>query len=537
MDKSMVQRTSDFLSDMPGWFFWSLLFILTWCFSITKIVNLDLWWHLACGRFFIENGFYPPTGTFTFSPVNPGTSNIHTWFGDIVLYLVYFAGSETGLQIFRLFLIFIPLFLVASIARRRYTPWLMFILVLIVVGTTQIQFLRNSMFGLLFTPLIVWLWWFIKQKGDTRTYCLVFLYIPIMGVWSIMHGYALIGAYIVFLIFAGEMLDLFIRKNRDKFLKAGLFFAAVLCMYFIVNINLSMNISGTLSSFFKTTPNNAIEKIENTKTENIKTGISQEKKSFEPKNQNLGQFIKEKTRFLLKGGDVGFIGEYEYPFDHTFMIITKALIVFIFIFLSYLIFSLLFLPRHLRFSFILPSVATTIIGMGYIRTTAFPFLVAVPFMVSGIMELSKAVKNGELKKLKILNTMNTNYITLLPMALLAVFLLSSHYYFFNNKFEAFTGIVSGSPGFGRADRHRTTVPEYVLENYPEENMYNSYNTGSLLIWEWYGKKKVFIDGRSVTYKKAFYNDFRYNYSFDSMEKMGIRHAILGISDDFDWYEI
>ncbi|WP_321491601.1 hypothetical protein [uncultured Desulfobacter sp.] len=222
MLKDKVKSGLTILSDMPGWLFWTLLLALTWYCLISKIVSLDLWWHLACGRFYVENGCYPPTGTFTFSPVNPFTSNAKTWLGDIVLYLIHFAGGDLGLQFFRAILTLLPVWVLVQLAGKKYNLWLLFLSVLTISGTLQMQLLRNSMYGLLFLPVIVWLWWHIRQKDHLRTYWLVFLFAPIMGVWSIMHGYALVGTYIVLLIFAGEMLDLFIR-NRPENGQKGLF--------------------------------------------------------------------------------------------------------------------------------------------------------------------------------------------------------------------------------------------------------------------------------------------------------------------------
>ncbi len=541
MLKSAVKGTSDFLSDMPGWFFWSFLFILTWTLTLTKIINLDLWWHLACGKFFVENGFYPPTGTFTFSPVNPTTSNIKTWFGDIVFYLVYFAGRETGLQVFRVVMTAVPLCLAALIARKKYNLWLVAFGLLLISGTLQMQLLRNSIFILLFMPLIMGIWWYIKKKNKPKYYYLVLLYIPIMGLWSIMHGYALVGCYIVFIIFIGDVLDGVIRKSSHRLFKTGIFLVAVVCMAFVVNLNLSLGLKHTVVSFWGSLsdhPSQGTETIRPDSKDEAGTAVGNLIKTIAAKPEvkdgiHPGQLLKNASRFLLKGGDVGFVGEYAYPFDYPNLLFVRALKVLIAIFVLYLGVAACYAPRHLRFSFILPSLASLLIGMGYIRTVGLPFLVAGPVLLSGIMEMSATARQSLPKMfLKV----PADYINVGLLSLLLFFFCLSNYFVFTNNFVAFTGIISGEPGFGRADRHKSRVPEYVLEHYPDEEMYNSYNIGSLLIWEWYGKKKVFIDGRSVTYKKQFYDDYKYSFSLNSFENMDIRHAILGISDDFDWFE-
>ncbi|WP_321491602.1 tetratricopeptide repeat protein [uncultured Desulfobacter sp.] len=236
----------------------------------------------------------------------------------------------------------------------------------------------------------------------------------------------------------------------------------------------------------------------------------------------------------MKGGDVGFIGEYESPFDYFEVIFVKALFLFECVFGVYLIIALLFI-RQVRFSFLLPSLAIAFIGMGYIRTTAFPFLVAAPFMVADCGRIARGrgtVQNGIENRLGLISA---DYLNLIPLTGILAFFIIAHYYILTDNYGRFSGITAASPGFGRSDRHRTHIPQYALEKYPDVNMYNTYNTGSLLIWEWYGKKKVFIDGRSVTYKLSFYQDFRYTYSVNAIEKMDLRHALFSVIDDYDWF--
>ncbi len=533
MLKNKMNRVFQFLSDMPGWFFWSLFFVMTWFLLMSQIASLDLWWHLACGRFYVENGYYPPTGTFTFSPVNPVTSNMTTWFGDIVLYLVHLAGGDIGLQIFRAVLAIVPVLVLVLINKKKYNLWLLALAVLTITGTLQIRLLRNSMYGLLFLPFIVWLWWYIRQKDSLKFYWMVFLFPPVMGLWSIMHGYALVGTYVVFLIFAGELLDLLIRNRHRKWTKAAMFAASVVCMYFVININLSLNITGTVFSLFTSFKGQVTETTsgETLKEDNLKElQVETDQLKAEEPSCNLIDFLKNKSRFLMKGGDVGFIGEYESPFDYSYLIYVRSLFLFEWVFCLYLILALFFF-RQIKFSFLLPSLAIAFIGMGYVRTTAFPFLVTGPFMAAGIRDIIKNMKvKGWLSKIKF------HYFSIIPLAGLLIFFLIANYNVLSGDTSALTGAVTAGPGLGRADRHRTKIPGYVLENYIDEDMYNTYNTGSLLIWEWYGKKKVFIDGRSVTYKKEFYDDFRYNFSFTSLDKMDLRHALFNVVDDYEWFE-
>lgn len=525
----MTDKIRRYLVDLPPWHFWAFFFLMTWCFFISKIVAIDLWWHMACGRFLIENGFYPPTGTFTFSPVNPTTSNIATWFGDIVLYLIYWCSGKTGLQIFKFLLMLIPVVVLISVSGKRYNFWLLLTSVLVVIGLMQISVLRNSIYALFFLPLIVWVWWYIQTRGTGRAYFLILIYPPIIGLWSVMHGYALVGTVIVILIFAGEILDLFFKKDPRKIFKGSLFlFVAVSC-YLVVNINLSLNLSGVVSSFLKSSGQTVTEKVETEK-------ITPETETDLGNKFNFLGWIKTKVRFLGNTGDVGFIAEFNSPLDNMRMMPSKALVTVSLLYLFYLFCALIISPSSIRLSFALPSIASIILGLGYLRTVPFPFLVAVPFMVSGISDLAAIVKGNDRPLFQLLKHKNLVYVNILPLAGGFLFLGGLYFYLLQNQFSIFTGLSYIGPGVGLADIHKSRLPEHVLENYPDEPMFNSYNTGSRLLWEWYGKKKIFIDSRSITYRQDFYDDFRGNYSFEAFQKMNLNKALLSPLMDVSWYE-
>ena len=530
--RSVFKYPIKWTHEMPTCLFWGGLLLLTWHILFKDITSFDLWWHLACGRYLLENGVYPPTGTFTFSPVLPTTPNIHTWLGDIFLYMVYWAGKEPGLLIFRVILVGLSVYLTARMAKRRYNLWLMAVMVLMIIGTIQTQTLRNSMFALGFLPLMIWLWCFIKQRGDLKTYFLVFLYVPMMGVWSIMHGYALVGAYIVMIIFVGELIDLVIRKEKGRWKKAVVFFVSVVCMGAVVNQTLPLRLGSQISSLLNVVipSNTSVEMEASPPSQSAGEKFSSEQTET---GTGLGAFIKKASRFLLQGGDVGFIGEYNYPFDYPDLMFVKALKWFIPAFIFYLIIAVWLSPGHLRFSFILPSLATLFIGIGYFRTLGFPFLVAAPFMAYGITELRDAI--GKKTFSPPVKTIG-RFCMFIPAIALGIFCFNAHYALLKGNYYGFSGLDMGEPGVDVGDRYRSKIPQYVLDRYLDEDMFNSYNTGSWLIWEWYGKKKVFIDGRSITYQPNFYNDFRYNMSFEYLERMDIRHAILGVYDDFNWFE-
>ena len=221
---------------MPSWIFWGIFFMTTGYFLISKIYGDDLWWHMACGRFFFENGFYPPTDTFTFSPVRPVSPNSKTWLGDLFLYGIYhFGGGEIGLQLFQIIAILVPVKVMLIMSGNRKNGMTLAMAVLIVLGTMQQQILKNSIFTLIFLPLIVLLWFLAKEKK--KEYLLIGAPM-IIGLWTYMHGYALVGMGILSAIFVGELVDQIMNKEKRRPWFLSFFAVVLISSFLIVNTNL-----------------------------------------------------------------------------------------------------------------------------------------------------------------------------------------------------------------------------------------------------------------------------------------------------------
>jgi hypothetical protein len=53
--------------------------------------------------------------------------------------------------------------------------------------------------------------------------------------------------------------------------------------------------------------------------------------------------------------------------------------------------------------------------------------------------------------------------------------------------------------------------DWILENNPEGNIYNTYHWGGYLIWRLFPKYGVIIDGRSDMYEPGFIRDYVDSY--------------------------
>lgn len=530
---------------MPPWVFWGLFLMTTGYYLISKIYGDDLWWHIACGRFFLENGFYPPTDTFTFSPVRPVSPNIKTWLGDLFLFGVYkVGGGEIGLHIFQMIAIIVPVKVMLVLSGNRYNGLTLLTAVLIVIGTMQQQILKNSIFTLIFLPLIILLWFLVKEKK--KEYLLIGAPI-IIGLWTYMHGYALVGMGILSFIFLGELFDQLMQKERRRPVFLAFFFIVVIASAAIVKTNLNFQPYTIVKEVVRTLfgpsydPAPMPSSVTTTAADDSKDKIQGDPSLVleESGPPSFKESFKLLFRGFMKGGDAEYIEEFKSPFDGTSMLFVKALFILCVVYGCYLVATAVYFKHTIRLSYVFPSLASLYLGLGYLRTTGFPFQVALPFMVAGIAHFTSPPEANANSRIKGMVS-GGGGLPLLNMAacFICLFLMVIQpFYLYQKQFNRVTGLVTVQPGIGRSDETRSSIPRFALERFPNENLFNSYNVGGSLIWSWYGMKKVFIDSRSIDYAKEFYDDYTMNYGLKYIEKMGLKHGIFSIVNDFEWYDM
>ncbi len=509
---------AEFPGELPPWLFWGIFLGATWFYICRKIVEWDIWWHMAAGKFYLEHGFYPPSDTFTFSPVNKVNGLWQTWLGDILLFKVYDIGGYLGLQLMAAALILCPVLIVYVLGGRRRNAWMVAACFIMVLGTMQQHLIKNAIYSLFFLSVIAWIG---AQRAGWRRY-LVVVFPLLFWAWRHMHGYVLVGHAVIFLMLAGELLDLLLpvlmapiryifkrewalRWNVHDLLFALVLAASCITAREIVKDDWDLPWEHLVRKFYA--PMATWEKdnagAPQGATREFAPGVEL------PFHEKARRFFRQ----VFRGGDAEIVAEYQYPVNIRFTVVAKAM--FVFAPLVMLYFStavVLYLlaaagarwaepwARPLRMSHLLPAIITVHMGMGFLRTVAFPFLIALPWMAHGLANmpwrdaapLLRAGRRG---------------LEGFLLACMVIIIWKSNYFCWQGKFSRFTGFIDTEVGYGKSLKFKETIPQYALERFRDEKIFNSYNIGGYLIWEWYTNKKVFIDGRSANYDIEFYNDY------------------------------
>ncbi len=175
-----------------------LLFIFLALLFFRPIETDDIWWHLATGRYIFEHACVPRVNIFPFG--SETTPWVFTqWLGSLVYYLIFLAGGENGLPLFRAFFFVFILLTFFHYARKRIPIALLIPLVFVCAfGLSTRCLLRPLVFNLLFVPLFILI---LLNTLDTLNRKRLWLLLILGAVWSNFHlgsfyyGFLIIGVF------------------------------------------------------------------------------------------------------------------------------------------------------------------------------------------------------------------------------------------------------------------------------------------------------------------------------------------------------
>lgn len=189
-------------------------------FISVVVWDVDFWWHIATGRQIISSGALPETDPFSFTTVLEENKNPFPewerfilkqyWLGQIILYPIFDYFGPEGIVIFRALMLISTLGIAFWLLKRWTVSFPVSFIAIFVVFLSFLKFTgeRPVLFTILFTALTFFLLEDFSRNRKKR----ILLLIPLMLLWSNLHGGYIIGAIIIFLFTTGEIADLFLKK-------------------------------------------------------------------------------------------------------------------------------------------------------------------------------------------------------------------------------------------------------------------------------------------------------------------------------------
>ena len=171
----------------------SLAFVVLGILTHTR-ADPDLWGHIVFGRDTIAGGVVPTVDLYSFTADAPWVN--HGWLGDVLIYLAYLTGGNTGLVVLRMAAALGTLAGVwVALSRQQVdTHARDLLIVLAAIGTFgQANHMRPQVFSLL-----AFCWLLVILKGSATAHWRAHLFIPLIFVaWGNLHGGWMVGGAVL----------------------------------------------------------------------------------------------------------------------------------------------------------------------------------------------------------------------------------------------------------------------------------------------------------------------------------------------------
>jgi hypothetical protein len=166
---------------------------LTALFAIRRLGDPDVYWHLAAGRWIVEHGRVPRRDPLSFTAADHEWLNLQ-WLFDVFGYGLYQVGGASLLALVTATAYATTMAVLAATLRRAVGDRTVAVLIVAATLVMQERFtFRPEMLSALLLAVLLWLYASARGPSDRRLWWVV----PIMGLWTNVHGLFVIGLFVV----------------------------------------------------------------------------------------------------------------------------------------------------------------------------------------------------------------------------------------------------------------------------------------------------------------------------------------------------
>lgn len=232
----------------------SAISFLDW---IESISDSDFFWHIATGRWIIDNKTLPEADPFSFTSPEIRTTRekfilTSYWLSQVVYYLLYSLLGYPGIMLLRVLIaLSIMYFLFKRLSRKGVEPiiQLPLIILTVLIFIMNYKWERPQAFSFAFFGILLYL---LDESKDRKKY--VFYIIPLlMLLWANMHGGFIIGQGVLFIYIISEVANRFISGVK---INKGLILTSIIgILIAFINPNIYGAIRETLTTESSITEN------------------------------------------------------------------------------------------------------------------------------------------------------------------------------------------------------------------------------------------------------------------------------------------
>nr|WP_320051357.1 hypothetical protein [uncultured Desulfuromonas sp.] len=405
----------------------------------------DIWFHLAYGRYFIEQGTLTlDHRIFSWTPSSNETIYC-AWLSQIAFYLLYKLGGLKALFAMRYLGLASYVILLAWFARQKNLVWHPVVPLLAALGLFTVPaaaFAKPELFSFILMNVFVFIWWKIKTTHTNRTYRFCYLFPLLMLIWVNSHGVFLFGLFFLVVICCGEWLNYYLSSSYvlDRNIRRHLFIATGLS--FLLTLVTPYGWSYQYNLYIET----------------ILTRL-------QGHEENLYSFVVA-YKSIFKYGSLVFIS-------------SLLLLTFLMIFWRRV------REKRIDYAVISAVVSFTVLYVWMFRTT-YLVIPILAFSSVGLMEHDLPASSSNLLTRRFITTASAAGVLLvLGMSVWLV------------RYKQIGPLWSG---FGVCDMSPVSSAEYIQKYFPDARLANTYNTGAYFMWALWPKTPVMIDARRFPYE-------------------------------------
>lgn len=456
-------------------------FILVISFLIFPVTDLDIWMHLVSGKYILENFKIPQSEFYSYTASGKPWID-HEWLSQAIFYIFYQASSYYGLILLRI-IIFLLIFSVFFVILNKKTNYffataISFITLLV---SHDRFYLRPEVFTLLFTISYI----YVLEQYCLKPTKLIYL-LPILQIlWVNLHGYFLLGIIVPLLFLIGQFFE---KKDNSS----NLFLLALLLV---------------LASFINPyTYKGAIYPFS--------TLFS----SLTPEWRSVLKDISELKSPFLRGSPTLFWFKF---------LITVSIFSFL----------LSLWARTLKVSRLIIYLLFLILGFTVKRhQTLFAFVVGLitVYNLQEIYSTGRLSLKGLMAKILKITKVPPIYLRLTCLFLFIVYFFTFTVQIVTNRFYLKERILKTFDLGLTPELFPEKAVDFLIENNFKGHIFNDMIGGSYLVWRYYPKRKVFLDGRTEVYGPEVFKDYllafrQPQFLNDVVQKYGIDHILINYS--------
>lgn len=412
-----------------------ILFILAIAFQLPS--DPDMGWHLKNGEYLINHHWQVPSHDIYSYTMSDFPLVMHEWLTDIIIFFLYQHFGLISLMILFTFITSFAFFLVARTVKSQIYYQLIASL-LGAIASLPIISVRAQMITLLGLAVIIYL---VYQYKARPTYRSIYLLPLIFLLWVNLHGGFSVGLLFIALFIGVEFIKIFIKK--------------VVKIKFIFKLNYTIfkirDLFKLVILFFVSCLATLINPY-------------QLRVYYEVITTSFDTYAK------------GYIGEWlpltlDNPMSYRFIAYA--------IFMAFLI---LFSIKKIDFTYLVISLVFFFISISSWRHMPFFILISIPYWIYLVKYLTAD---------KLLQIIRKKWLIAI---LIIVFVI-----FIGQKINFFAPIINSQEVLAKTFAYPYQAVQYLKSHPPTGLMFNEYNWGGYLIWQ-YPEKKVFIDGRMPSWR-------------------------------------